>query len=84
MGVVDLPDVPGRRAYTVRPDIWPLGSDIRVEAGSMLELPAAVEEVLAWVLLPQWEQEALAAGLADPGVAEAHILAGHVSVRGTR
>ncbi len=78
MGVVDLPD--GRLAYTVRPDIWPLGSDIRVEAGSTLELPAAVE-AYARYLLPQWEQEALAAGLADPGVAEAHILAGQVSVR---
>jgi len=79
MGVVDLPD--GRLAYTVRPDIWPLGSNILVEAGSMLEVPAAVE-VRAWVgALLQWEQEALAAGLADPGVAEAHILAGQVSVR---
>ena len=80
MGVVDLPDV--GQAYTVRPDIWPLGSNILVEAGSMLEVPAAVE-VRAWVLLPQWEQEALAAGLAGPGVAEAHILAGQVSVRGS-
>ena len=81
MGVVDLPDV--GQAYTVRPDIWPLGSDILVEAGSMLEVPAAVE-AYARYLLPRWEQEALAAGLADPGVAEAHILAGQVSVRGTR
>ena len=82
MAVVSLPD--GQVAYTVRPDIWPLGSDILVEDGTLVELPACVEDRSSHVraLTTKWEQEALAAGLADPGVAESHILAGHVYIRG--
>ena len=81
MAVVSLPD--GQVAYTVRPDIWPLGSDILVEAGTLVELPACVEDSShVRALTTKWEQEALAAGLADPGVAESHILAGHVYIRG--
>lgn len=68
-------------AYTVRPDIWPLGANVKVNyVNGRTEVPACVGG-FACRLVPRWEQEALAAGLADPGVAEAHVLAGHVSNR---
>lgn len=81
MAVVTLSG--NRLGYTVRPDIWPLGSDILVEWGALIEVPACVED-RSWVkpMVTQWEREALDAGLGDPGVAEALVLAGHVSNRG--